>query len=52
MHFVAETKGTIESELARPERVRIQYGREHYKALGRAGVEIEYKVVQNEGQLE
>lgn len=52
MHFVAETKGTIESELARPERVRIQYGREHFKALGRAGVEVEYKVVQNEGQLE
>lgn len=52
MHFVAETKGTTESELARPERVRIQYGREHFKALGRAGVEVEYKVVQNEGQLE
>lgn len=52
MHFVAETKGITESELAQPERVRIQYGLEHFKALGRAGVEVEYKVVQNEGQLE
>ena len=51
MHFVAETKGTIESELARPERVRIQYGREHFKALRRDGVDVEYRVVTDENQL-
>lgn len=51
MHFVAETKGTIESELARPERVRIQYGREHFRALGRDGVDVEYRVVTDENQL-
>ncbi|MCT3050459.1 restriction endonuclease [Leuconostoc mesenteroides] len=51
MHFVAETKGTIESELTRPERVRIQYGREHFRALGRDGVDVEYRVVTDENQL-
>ncbi|WP_447409474.1 DEAD/DEAH box helicase family protein (plasmid) [Weissella confusa] len=51
MHFVAETKGTIESELARPERVRIQYGREHFKALRRDGVDVEYRVITDENQL-
>lgn len=51
MHFVAETKGTIESELARPERVRIQYGREHFRALERDGVAVEYRVVTDENQL-
>ncbi|MDR0899790.1 MAG: DEAD/DEAH box helicase family protein [Lactobacillaceae bacterium] len=51
MHFVAETKGTTESELARPERVRIQYGREHFRALARDGVDVEYRVVTDESQL-